>query len=294
MTNELELIEVLRDLRAALGRPDPVHFTRLRAVPPGAHYVTGDDQLVIQTLGFTTGFNYFLRARVLQPNGEITPFELTRTTTAASEVRRMRLTEGFLLGVNVEPQSNAGASPRGSFFVRVGIGRGEDAPTLFYHTLISDYLEDGHSLAWPGGLMRASVEGPGSLVSQSTADPAAGAEISFSVPADRRMRIRTLRFQLVTAIAVANRQVHIVLDDSANVFYDHPALAVQVASTTVTYVAAPGVQALTTTDGVQVIPLPQDTMMFVSWRLRTVTTGIQAADDFGPAEIVTEDWQEES
>ncbi len=57
--------------------------------------------------------------------------------------------------------------------------------------------------------------GGGQIVVVTVPDPAAGADWSTAVPADRRWRLRVIRFRIVTDANVAARAVNLDFDDAA-------------------------------------------------------------------------------
>lgn len=117
------------------------------------------------------------------------------------------------------------------------------------------------------------------ILEKLSADPAAGAEIIFT--AAENMIVRSCSFLLVTDATVANRRVTLVADDGVDIFFQAIAAADQAASLTHRYSGFGG-SAAAAAGLVQTIQLPAGGLYLPSGgRLRTLTTSIQAGDNFG-------------
>lgn len=112
------------------------------------------------------------------------------------------------------------------------------------------------------------------------ADPAANAEVSDAVPANKVWRLIAVLLTLVTDANAANRRTHLTLDDGATVFYRRGSNAIQAASLTQNYSFASeageaAVRDLFAADPMPVIDLPAGA------RIRTVTVNRQVGDNYG-------------
>jgi hypothetical protein len=116
-------------------------------------------------------------------------------------------------------------------------------------------------------------------------DPAAGAEISQTVPAGEYWTLTSVLAQLVTSATVANRRVHLIVDDGTNVVANYTAAADQAASATVTYTwDGGGADATAVRDGVASsgqLPIGLQ-LRRPGWRIRTLTSAIDVGDNWGP------------
>ncbi len=203
----------------------------------------------------------------------------------------MPLAEGFLLSVAL--QTSAGSPRRGQTFCQVGIVRGGELANEPAALLISDYLHDTLLLSWPGGLLRSSAEGPGVLRSITGTNPAAGAEISETVPTNARWRFYSLTAQLVASATVANRIVSFAMDDGANVHYRMGQNTAQTAGSTRTWClsGSPFSNALSGTS-LLMVGAPE-IYLAAGFRIRTITEGFQAGDDWAAPQFLVEEWIEE-
>jgi hypothetical protein len=121
-------------------------------------------------------------------------------------------------------------------------------------------------------------------------DPAAGAEVTITVPQTARWRVLGLRFQLVTDATVVNRQVDLVIDDGANVVLRIEPPAVQGAGGTRGYNYGPGLPARTVLTQEFLGALPVEAVLEGGWRIRTVTALLQAADNYNGVFLWVEEW----
>lgn len=124
-------------------------------------------------------------------------------------------------------------------------------------------------------------------------NPAAGIEISETVPASVRWKLISVFFRLVTSATAATRRLHFVVDDGTNKLFDFPVGNTHLASLTRDYTIAHvgnvgnGIQ----DDDIMQI-LPADAVLPTGFRVRTETTGIQVGDDFGAPQLWVEECTE--
>jgi hypothetical protein len=118
------------------------------------------------------------------------------------------------------------------------------------------------------------------LRSVTGADPAAGSEITDAVAAGKYWKILSVEFSLVTAVAVANRTVQVVIDDGTLELFRSPALTIQTASLTWIY-SVTSIPSQAQANAVVLISIPLGLLLGTGYRFRTVTTNIQGADNYG-------------
>ena len=113
-------------------------------------------------------------------------------------------------------------------------------------------------------------------------DPAAGAEVAVTVPGRAAWRVLSVLVALVADATPVVRRPALVLDDQTTTYLTIPSAADQANTTTVTYnwsellgysiADATGLRQAMGMQGLTVQP---------GHRLRTVTTGLQAGDNYG-------------
>ena len=257
-------------------------------------WVDDDDQLYMRVWGaILTGCTALLTARILRPSGIIEKVQLKviAPTNRTVNTGLVNVGRGWLLSIIVLP--SAGQPERGQVFINVLLIRegltDSDAACMF----ISDYLCYQSYLGYPGGRMISAIEGPGRLRSITGTDPAAGAEISETVPTGARWRLRAMAFSLVTAVAVANRLATIVVNDGANDKFYMPSPITQTASQTIYYNMLPGAAWFAPVGGNSVTyPAPVEIILPAGWKIGTASGGLQAADDYSAPQLTVEEWIE--
>lgn len=112
-------------------------------------------------------------------------------------------------------------------------------------------------------------------------NPAAGAEISETVPAGEQWELLAVRFTLVTDATVATRAPSLLIDDGTNTILRIAAASTQTASLTVAYnwMADLGYEKTSASANVQG-SFPRLTLLG-GYRIRTTTGAMVAGDDYG-------------
>ncbi len=120
-------------------------------------------------------------------------------------------------------------------------------------------------------------------------DPAAGAEVSVTVPGRAVWQVHAITAVLVTDVSIANRVPHFIVDDGQRTMFEVASLAAHTASLTVRYSLAPGIAGdAQIAAGAVVLPIPP-LVLLPGWRIRTATDAIVAGDNWGaPVLYVTE------
>lgn len=140
------------------------------------------------------------------------------------------------------------------------------------------------------GANRVADEGVLKVVTGT--DPAAGVEITQTVPAGKAWELIAVRFTLVTDATAANRDVALLLDDGTTVFTKLNRPGSIIASKTydlnfVTDFGFAGQENGLATSSTR--PMPSGIILGPGYRVRTSTDSIQAGDNYGaPALYVAE------
>lgn len=283
--------------------PAIVTFDLQGISPPSALYVQRDDVLLLQAASSIVGeavtFNGRLLLAPLPRGGQpdvpgvgVSPLDLLNSNiievfgetiplpnqrTPVSVLRG--LAEGYLLSLTAIA-APGGATFRGQTFAKASIVRAGQQFTSIRQVLFSDYAIGTNPIGWPGGRALAPEEGPGFRISRQQANPAAGSDWTFACQANQRVGIISLSAVLTASATVANRQVELIVDDSVDVLWRTSATANVTASQVVAFSACPTNTSpgVITTD--QTLVFPPGLILAPTWRIRTLTTGIQAGDQW--------------
>lgn len=127
-------------------------------------------------------------------------------------------------------------------------------------------------------------------VKHLAANPAAGAEISETVPAGETWGLKAVSVLLVQGLTQTPQPILVVDDGTDVVFEALGASGAQAASTSCRYNWAPGLVTSAIVgagaNGHAYAPLPPDLVLEEGWRVRTVTLGIGANTDYGVATLL--------
>ena len=257
-----------------------------------ARCVSEDTLLVVRSWNSLSGLALDITGRLLDASGLIRPFTLLNfpNSNRSQAETTYQLIAGTLLDVSVTPRT--GTPRRGQCYVTVGLALAVQPTTTYFELLAKGYVTAGGGLLWPGGPYLDSVEGPGMLRSITGTDPAAGAEISESVPFGARWKLRSIKALLVTSATAATRAAILGFSDGVfDLLYLEP-IETQSASLTKAYNGA-------VIGTVYAVPgdnrhwlLPAEWVLLQGWKIQTFTSNIQAGDDWGAPQMLVEEWIE--
>jgi hypothetical protein len=255
-------------------------------------FLGGDDALRVSTWCSASGVSVVtVTGRLITLDGRVTPFDFRHTPntdrTIASQI--FQLGAGWLEHVRVVTNSTPAI---GQVFVRVELVRGATGGVTPLAVLLQGHVNAAQLLAWPGSPIGVTFDQRGALRSITGTDPAAGAEISETVPTGARWIVRALAATLITDGTVANREPVLTLDDGTSVLIAVPAAINHAASTTRRYTwTALGQVAAGSFAPDKANPWPEIPLT-AGGRVRTATTGIQAGDNWGAPQLLVEEWLE--
>lgn len=249
--------------------------------------------LIRKMLSFEHGMTIGLRVTTQAASAEILtikgltregPFTLRHQTVATGD----RTTEDFRLPdipISISVFDLSAFFVQGACYASLALTINEDIIQPLGSGLV--YIQ--HPLTWPPPLSQDWRPGGGQLRSVSSADPAAGAEISLSVDTNFTWRILGISYTLVTDATVANRTPHLVFENTAGLQLGFFAKATQPASTTVKYSCMPIGGAEILSSGIfTMIPIPKGFLMDHAFTIRTETVNLKAGDNYSLMEVWVE------
>lgn len=271
---------------------DPAsHFSVGNVPAPTALYVGTDSFLRLQVQNISAATSVTVHTRLLRSgDGVITESEDVKQITQGGGVQTffINLTEGFLLSAIVSTDSNQ--IPRGLLFCALELCHG--GPTNVHRDalLVQDYVAQTYSVGWPGGTLRLSTEGPGSIVYQVIGSPGAGNDMAVGYQANARARLMTLCMTFTTSAVVGNRFPRIQIAGGGNLIFTAPVAAAIPASTVAIISIYPGAGQPSVTNNVHLIPVPQTLMLNASSVISTNTPGKDAGDLYNNIFATSEEW----
>lgn len=259
----------------------------------GGVYVRGDDQVRVTSFNAAAGVTLAIEGRFLGQDGFPNVFAERHVpnTDRSAGTSTFSIGEGFLLNLMV--RASGGSPRRGQCFVLLELVRGRGATLTPMMGLLQGYVTDTSRVFWPGMPAAESASGPGNIRSVTGTNPAAGAEISETVPTNARWRLMALGATLVTSAAVGNRTPTLVVDDGAAEIGGSYTNLNHTASTTIRYMFGDTGTAPTQAGGRSLGPLFGPIVLPAGARIRTVTASIDVADDWGAPTMLIEEWIED-
>lgn len=175
---------------------------------------------------------------------------------------------------------------RGTCFVRISLR----VEGVIMATLFADYVTDTVAPAYPNGNITSSIEGCGLLRVITGTDPAAGSEISETVPTGALWRVLSLFASFTTDATVQTRAPYLVFDDGATVYLRSQSVTGVTASlaSNISFIAngATGGSGTLVTHGYS----PYAVRVLPDHRIRTITVNLQAGDNYGTPTFLIEEW----
>ncbi len=176
---------------------------------------------------------------------------------------------------------------RGECFVRIFLRMNSNRVM----TMCQGYIDGLTSLGWPAIQSESELSGHGKLKVITGTNPAAGAEISQTVPFSRAWKIKAINFGLTTDATAVTRLVRLIVTDGTNTIYVLAFSKTQTASATQSYYATEvGTIQTATAGGKGFAGLPLDLILPEGYKILTGTGSLQAGDDFTAPILTVEEF----
>lgn len=273
-----------------LTRMPLVQFSVTDVPPPTGLLVGVNDQLALNVYT-TVGATIIVQVRLLNPDGSITPQEWDFTPPSDGTLHQNinNLYDGFLLSA-VAWINNTGAY-RGTTYAQLILFRGGIVQNFVGEVLSQGYITTNTFLSYPAGIQSFSNDGRGALRTiQNTITPA-GSDWIEQVPLGRTWRLMGVRARLVTSATVATRSVVFNITDSASrlVMIVLPQVT-QAASLTIDYTLKDTGFVGNSNPAIADVPMPSEVYMGPNAAIQSVTTNLQATDQWTIFATYAEEW----
>lgn len=259
------------------------------ASPPINAYVGKDDSLQIMVSCSQGPPLVIVVARTLMPDGTVKPniWRFTPNLQRTGQYTQIPLPECFILSLSVQILLTGSGR---SVFIAAMLFRGGDLSSNAAQVLCEGYVSPNTPLSWPVGFNTDNQNCVGNIRSITGTTPAAGANISETVPVGAKWRPIGLQFTLTCAVAVASRFMVITLDDGTNVF----ASLVNSTALTASQVGTFFVLANNSSQAVANFFFNcggfQGFLLNNGYRIRTAVIGLQAGDQLSAPQYLVEEW----
>ncbi len=159
------------------------------------------------------------------------------------------------------------------------------------HQLAIGTVNAGKGLSWPQSDINNSEPVKGHILTVAGDNAAAGDDVLDVVPTTSWWKLRAFNFTLVTDATVSSRRVHVKIGANGVFQFENAAAIDQTASQTrvyYCYVASGGLQI---DNGSAIhIPIPPDLILMPDDEIITITTNLQAGDNFGAVQYYVEEY----
>jgi hypothetical protein len=275
---------------AAIAAPSPA----VLALGGAAFYIRNEDALLLTVFNAASGVTVAITGRML-PLGATTPepFKrtLTPTTDRVASTVLVTLGDGWLL--NAQVIVSAGSPFVAQTFARLSIVHGLGSVAEELCTLCAGDVTAKMPLAYPGSPVANSLASAGALRAIAGTQPAAGAEVSETVPTGARWLLLAAELDLVTNGNAANRVPQLTIDDGTTVYARVSGNQNETASKTWRNSFVQGGQQIAdVTRFIITTPIGDGLMLGAGHRIRTVTSAIDAGDQYGVPQLLVKEWIE--
>lgn len=266
-----------------------VEFKQRHVPPPALVYVTRDDVLQLTMAAPTVATTVQLSLRLLSPQGEVIPRFETFTigpTAGTPTTKLLQNCEGYLLSASVLTPG----APLGQCFISLAIRRGGgSSDATFGDILLQGYPGSTGGIAFPQSLITSVTDSGGLIRVLTVANPAAGADFSTTVPVGVQWLVRSVHALFTASAAVANRLPKLRITDAVpNTIFTTTDSQTVTASNAGEFSFAPGGNNIFGS-AVFNFGLPQHFRLQAGFILRSVTAGIQAADQWSQIVLTVEE-----
>jgi len=259
------------------------------ASPPTGAYLGVDDTLWLMASSSVNNVILTVTYRLLMPDGSIVPNQQQVNVGGGRSPNwyPFTLPECFILGLSIT--SNQSASfPQ--CYVTAMISRGNPVVGVISQVLCQGYCYQIAGVSWPNGVNTTALGAPGNIRSITGTTPAAGAQISESVPSSARWRLIAIRLTLTTVATGPGRVMALTFDDGVNIFCSDTTPLIQPVSTAWIYNYADGFAGVVNTGSPIMAQLPQHMPLNQTWRIRTSVVNLDPADQLSAPQYLVEEW----
>lgn len=278
--------------RVFVAQPFPTAGSRVIA-SPFQFWSTGEDNLRVVSVNALAGVTLKIQGRFIDAAGVIGAASWDHTPASDRTVRSSEFPLGVGAVLNLVVYAG-GATPKiGQTFVIVQLIRGTGAAAIVLGTLLQGYVTSTQALAWPGSPLENSVAGEPTVRHIVGTTPAAGVELSETVPTGARWEVLTFRVALATSATVATRRAFLTIAHAGVGSMQYNPAGTQAASQNFSYEWAANMPVLYDGgNGICNQPLPARLMLQGGDSVHTVTTSLQAGDQFNSIWYSVREWLE--
>jgi len=202
-----------------------------------------------------------------------------------------RSLQSSVIGITGSPlymtaRSASGISVRGQCYVKVSLR----IEGVVVATLFGGYITETSSVAFPNGVIEDSKSGIGHIRSITGTDPAAGSNISETVPTGALWRPISVKFTIVCDATVISRGIILVFTDGTNELFRTFTNSTVPAGTTLTASFADIGTVATGLSNANMGVFSSATLLPAGFTIATSINNLQAGDNLSAPQLLVEEW----
>lgn len=260
---------------------------------PFQFYTTGEDNLRILSANSLTGVSLKLQGRFIDSKGTIGAAAWDHIPNSDRSLKSSVFPLGVGAVLNLTVFASAGTPQIGQTFVIVQLVRGLGAAAIVLGTLLQGYVTSSQGLGWPGSPIVGSLDGMPPMRQIVGTTPAAGGELTEVVPTGARWQMLTFNYPFTTSAVVGSRRSYVVISDGPVTRLQAQPAGVQGPSQGFRYLWSSNMPSLyDSLNGFAQQPFPADSIMLQGQTIRTGTTFIDPADQYGAPVYTVREWLE--
>lgn len=157
--------------------------------------------------------------------------------------------------------------------------------------LCAGLVSSTRAISWPTPTIENPIPNRGGMRQITGTNPAAGSEISETVPTGRQWLVHGVKFALVTAATAGSRRPHLVFNLTSTFEFNCFASIDQIISENKQYSCGEyGVVPDETDDNDIIIPIPTNIWLPAGGTIKTQTTNLAAGDDYSAPTLFVEEF----
>ncbi len=260
---------------------------------PFQFYLDGSENLRVRVWNSLAGVTVTVRVRFVNDLSKLNwqEYKLTPTSDRAATSLDFPLGGGIIS--NVVAFASSGTPVIGQTFVQVQVVVGSQAAAPVYATVLQGYVTAGQNLAYPGSIITSSLDGGGYVRFVNGTAPAAGAEISETVPTGARWELISILSLLSCSGVAGNRRPAFIASQSGNPWLRIPLPDNLVAGATKYTEWCQGLPFATSFD-FNVLPqaLPAGLPLVAGTQFGTITVNLDPLDQYVLPRYIVREWLE--
>lgn len=268
-------------------------MTALKKIKPtpiesaGAIYCTNNDVLRIIVSNSVATQHIRVTIRFMSIKNEVTllSYQYQAPVAATPANYFIKLQEGYILSIIVSHVGTGGGM--GTLYCAGFLVSDQSAAALHSMKLFSGYITLNLPVSYPSNVSQMPLLNHGSFFRPIFANPAAGADLSFTIPLPSLFHLLSLKFTFTTDVNVANRIVSLIFDDGGVSFYQIFCPANHAAGLTYFYEFSRNFLSFYNQSNHYYVSIP-DFFLPGNYRILTSITNIQVGDQISSIGILFE------